>query len=571
MDNGMPDGSTFLRSEKPSHAPRLSASDLDRMSVEWAESTVRRDVIWPNPDWKTLVAGGMDPRAAAMVKAVRERMPARPPYGVRQLGLHHSDTSTRSDEAVRRDYVEMMTLVRDHLMACRTADEVRQARASILKAAEWSPRSSPEIRHRVMSVWRDNKFDTIQVDYRDAIKAEQMVRNGWPGAPTPRRRTVAEDASSKTSPMPQRPTVTEPIRDGLAPRRLGEISLVNFLDQFGLRAVEFGKGVPQGERAAFLERTWDALEDLADLLGIPPQAIGLNGSLSLAFSTRGIAGAADYQPGDRTMALSRSGCGALAKCWALAFDHWCGDPDNTAPGSVPRTASGPVDRRRNAVLSNPALEPMQAAAWAALDAAIWRRDPSAHLEMGSAQAEIARVERLVAETETHRTAFLTTCGDRQLTAEETDYLESSAAWVAGRREDDLPSLRRAAATAAQQDEKAGESGYAREARKLSSRDGDSWVMPTHVFARAFEACVWEMLQERGGRSDHLVHSAEADRFAQGFRGNPYPAGADRARILAATRATLAAMAPDMAPEGPSFLSEESMAEEIELAKSPAGP
>ncbi len=567
----MPDGSTFLRSEKPTQAPGLSLADLDRMSAEWAESMVRRDVIWPNPDWKALVAGGMDPRAAAMVKGVRERMPARPPYGVRQLGLHHSDTSTRSDEAVRRDYVEMMTLVRDHLMACRSADEVRGARAAILKAAEWHPRCSTDIRHRVMSIWRDNRFDTIQVDYRDAIKAEHMVRNGWPGAPAPRRRAPAEEGAAKGAPMPQRPVIADPVREGMPPRRIGEVSLVSFLDQFGLRAVEFGKGVPQGERAAFLERTWDSLEDLADLLGIPPQAIGLDGTLSLAFSTRRVGGAADYQPADRTMALSRSGCGALAKCWALAFDHWCGDPDGSAPGSVPRTASGPADRRRTALLTNPVLQPVQAAAWAALDAAIWRDDPASHLEMGSAQAEIARVERLVAETEAQRAALSDACRGREPSAEEAEYLSSSAEWVAGRRNEDLPSLRRTAAAAALRDEAAGESRYAREARRLSNREGDSWVNPTHVFARAFEACVWEMLGERGGRSDHLVHSAEAERFAEGFRGNPYPAGTDRLRILAAARATIAAMAPSMTSGGPAFLSKETLDEEIELAKAPSAP
>ena len=396
----MPDGSAFFKPDKV--APRLSAADLDRMSADWAESMVRKDAIWPNPDWKALVAGGMEPRAAAMVKAVRERLPGRPPYGVRQMGLHHSNNAPRSDEAVRRDYVEMMGIVRDHLMASRTPDEVRRARAAILVEAGWSPQCSHDIRHRVMSVWRD-RVDTLQVDYRDAVKAEQIVRNGWPDAPTPRRKAAEpEETISRGNgkPTPTRPVITNPIRSGMPHRRIGEVSLVAFLDQFGLRAVEFGKAVPLIDRAAFLERTWDALEDLADLLGIPPNAIGLNGTLSLAFSTRGIVGSADYQPKDRVMALSRTGCGALARCWALAFDHWCGDPNGTAPGSVPRTATGPSDRRRGGLLHNPSLSPEQAAAWASLDAVLWRADPAEYLEMASAQAEIARVERLVAETET---------------------------------------------------------------------------------------------------------------------------------------------------------------------------
>jgi hypothetical protein len=56
-----------------------------------------------------------------------------------------------------------------------------------------------------------------------------------------------------------------------------------------------------------------------------------------------------------------------------------------------------------------------------------------------------------------------------------------------------------------------------------------------MFARAFEAYVYDWLKERGRRNDYLVHGVGAEQFADSskYRGNPYPTGEERQRINAA--------------------------------------
>lgn len=59
-----------------------------------------------------------------------------------------------------------------------------------------------------------------------------------------------------------------------------------FANAFGFRGVEFGNWVEQGPPTKDLNDAFDALMDLAAVLGISPKAISLNGELGLAFGAR---------------------------------------------------------------------------------------------------------------------------------------------------------------------------------------------------------------------------------------------------------------------------------------------
>lgn len=101
-----------------------------------------------------------------------------------------------------------------------------------------------------------------------------------------------------------------------------------FMDAFGFRGVEFGKWVAQGENAkerqGMLNAAYDALLDLANLTGIPPKAISLNGSLGLAFGSRGSGWAsAHFEPGNLVINLTKTrGAGSLAHEWFHALDNY---------------------------------------------------------------------------------------------------------------------------------------------------------------------------------------------------------------------------------------------------------
>lgn len=115
------------------------------------------------------------------------------------------------------------------------------------------------------------------------------------------------------------------VRQG-AERRTGPVKDSAFTEAFGFRGVEFGNWNNQEERQQLLDDAYDGLMDLAEVMGIPPRAISLNGDLALAFGARGqgLSGArAHYEPGKVVINLTKlNGAGSLAHEWFHALDHY---------------------------------------------------------------------------------------------------------------------------------------------------------------------------------------------------------------------------------------------------------
>lgn len=100
-----------------------------------------------------------------------------------------------------------------------------------------------------------------------------------------------------------------------------------FENSFGFRGVEFGNWVNNDERQDNLNRAYDALYDLANILNIPTRAISLNGELGLGFGSRGHGGknapSAHYEPSKVVINLTKkNGAGSLAHEWWHAFDNY---------------------------------------------------------------------------------------------------------------------------------------------------------------------------------------------------------------------------------------------------------
>ncbi|WP_368169719.1 LPD38 domain-containing protein [Aeromonas sp. R4-3] len=117
------------------------------------------------------------------------------------------------------------------------------------------------------------------------------------------------------------PRVGEDMRGG------ADVTPEMFANAFGFRGVEFGNWVEQGRRQRDLNDAFDALMDLAAVLGISPKAISLNGELGLAFGARGSGGvkpaAAHYEPGKVVINLTKmNGAGSLGHEWWHALDNY---------------------------------------------------------------------------------------------------------------------------------------------------------------------------------------------------------------------------------------------------------
>lgn len=107
-----------------------------------------------------------------------------------------------------------------------------------------------------------------------------------------------------------------------------DVTPEQFQERFGFKGGEFGKWVQQGkgdkERQALLNGAYDALMDLSQIAGIPPRAISLNGTLGIAFGSRGNGWAsAHFEPSNLVINLTKTrGAGALAHEWFHAADNY---------------------------------------------------------------------------------------------------------------------------------------------------------------------------------------------------------------------------------------------------------
>lgn len=129
-------------------------------------------------------------------------------------------------------------------------------------------------------------------------------------------------------------------RDRTGPERHeGNVTPEAFSDAFGFRGVQFGNYVEGPRRQSDLNRAYDSLMDMADVLKVPAKALSLNGRLGLAFGARGKGGknaaAAHYEPDQVAINLTKgNGAGSLAHEWFHALDNYFGQYDAAQEGKI---------------------------------------------------------------------------------------------------------------------------------------------------------------------------------------------------------------------------------------------
>ena len=106
-----------------------------------------------------------------------------------------------------------------------------------------------------------------------------------------------------------------------------DVDFNDIKQQFSLATVKVGRWVTAAERQLAANLVFDAMADLAFILNVPPDMLGLKQTLHLAFGSGGRPGSqAHYAPYERTLALAKNaGAGALAHEFWHAFDHYMAD------------------------------------------------------------------------------------------------------------------------------------------------------------------------------------------------------------------------------------------------------
>ena len=113
----------------------------------------------------------------------------------------------------------------------------------------------------------------------------------------------------------------------------------HFMKSFGFRGAQYGRWADDSEREWHTTNAFRGLHDLASVIGIPPEHLGINGRMALAWGARGSGGkrapAAHYEPAQKVINLTKiKGMGTLAHEWAHFMDHAINMAYNPTVGEV---------------------------------------------------------------------------------------------------------------------------------------------------------------------------------------------------------------------------------------------
>ncbi len=347
---------------------------------------------FPEPDYKKLVDNGLSNDTVALIAVLRNSLPTKPRVahrlgvwvnhtnGVKEFVAGLLDGSKRIEDLSQK-HVAYRESSQDIL---RTLPSLAKADLSVLKEASnyritsgsysmfGGKRYSPSKTFYHISYKGKEQTSTASENLNDVqqtldnliadlnqngVKEKQsnigvyqdrhtkQVFLGWKGSKGVLRiqnfdtskiardylnihRDKVEDRLAKLKRIPNLRRESNSARVGPS-RYNGNVTPDLFAKEFGFRGVEFGNWVEQGKRQRDLNDAYDGLMDLAEILGVPPKAISLNGELGLAFGARGKGGkdpaSAHYEPGKVVINLTKkAGAGSLAHEWFHALDHYFG-------------------------------------------------------------------------------------------------------------------------------------------------------------------------------------------------------------------------------------------------------
>ncbi|WP_449426224.1 LPD1 domain-containing protein [Rhodanobacter lindaniclasticus] len=366
----------------------LRWGDIEDLNATLKVKEVVKSKVWPRPNYEQLVADGLRPEFAHLVKQV---------YDAVAVGPKVRGVPT---DAQLRDYIDTVSKVRDAVFDFVRDDRKVGGALDAILARERRMRgdsgdfpNAPKTDYSMLNVvfpgegsnrWRTNGepnannnkallvggnklVSALQPGTGEFSKALHATKEGWPAKQSAwqklytirerggtfdvtrasRRiaanlptREAAEAAArahyeenKKTGEVmaSEARAVEKAQRTGPEHRAPGEdISSDRLLETFGFKGVNFGNWMKGDNAAAVRERqlhlnhAYDAMMDLADITGLPPRAMSLDGKLGLAFGAQGKGtNAAHFVPGVNEINLTRrNGAGGIAHEWAHALDHY---------------------------------------------------------------------------------------------------------------------------------------------------------------------------------------------------------------------------------------------------------
>lgn len=326
--------------------------------------------VFPEPDWKAMIAEGRPLDCVAHLAMVYQSLATSP----KAHGVRHMSGSFWDD-----CYVAALGHLKRFFAQVRTLDEARRCAAWMASQFGHTPRSLAGQPMDVAGVyWAASRggsrtfYAPGSLTTRQALFAKWLPLLGWPESedclkagvvpveftdgtyrvtvvkgntvfyksePTDSVETVARQAREFAASQLQASAEVRVRKSSAGAKRVGpdvlpsgEVTPEVLMATFGFRGIQFGEYVPQTERRAWMSHSFEALMDLSQVTGLGVRRMAL-GKLGLAIGARGDKGfAAHYEPGLRVINFTRHrGAGSLAHEFFHALDHaLCVEPRYTS-------------------------------------------------------------------------------------------------------------------------------------------------------------------------------------------------------------------------------------------------
>ncbi len=482
---------------------RLLIADLADLTTEEKVKYVVKDIVFKRPDYAKLVEDGMDKLTAAYIKIIYDRLP----------------------KTVKPDYMEAYIQTLNHIeeiMMEQRDPGAFQTRIHNL-ALEYSTLSSAgAARGRVL--YAKSNHSPLYLDSSDRTRARGMVSEGWPEA----KREV--NRRNDLAPLPTRRTKKKLTISHSY--RSGDVTPEDFITQFGFRGVEFGDWLPDAERQQVLNDAYDAFMTLAEIMDIKPSDISIGGRLAVGFGSRGQGrAAAHYESVLDVFNFTRfNGDGSVAHEYFHALDDIMGDIKGTKRNGEVNGVTGWYKLYNRSYHQR--LNPDSGAMWGEFVELMVKKPKTREDVVAETVKSFDESYETYEKKKTIYEGMLARSTEQHAIENCKRLMQQYEDAMVINRKDLERRMQRINELPENHNFGMQNTDYMDEAVKLNSNKASGyWTRPTELGARAFEAFVFDTMQDIGIQNDYLVHSVGEDEYAsEEYRGNPYPTGEERKRI-----------------------------------------
>lgn len=341
---------TFAEAKKEGRNIISSDIDWDEMAKDTrlAQSLINKQNVFGVVDWDALRTDGMPSNVAYLIKRVFDAVDKAP---VAPLLLES-----------QKNYVTAISNLRQRLEKVRTYDEAKDEIIAISRElvnpkylARYYEDNSFSERVKALQIYESRVISELGARFyswifktgNKALHECRTDKNPTTYGDSKGKNWDWLDGEPKTKDDEGKPTKPKKqsfqLEAAADIERIGgpeiKINSSKELEQmFGFRGIQSGNWVLKDKSSAefHMQATAEAMTDMADILGIEPKYLGLNGNLALAFGARGKKGAlAHYEPGAKVINITKmKGGGSLGHEYFHALDNLIQDLSTQTVGDL---------------------------------------------------------------------------------------------------------------------------------------------------------------------------------------------------------------------------------------------